>query len=412
MEDIVNIGTFVEHLTYFIKVGIYINKGTTKENTLERCIKLYNKFKTIEATREITDEDEAAIRRCLKRLNLVLKVDSKGKPIDLTNKENQLRMALLSPHTSLENDDMESLIDHATKYNINILTEIPLLFILRDSKYKKLLWQYTRSLFYISQIIVSKVSPSADPTDKIVIAKQKISDNCIDKLGTVLVTISEIEKEINLSKVLALDKFLNTKLIKTGINEDDVDEANQEVKEIFKRKGLDSDNSIMKMVDSISSKLKEQDLTQGNIFQNMFKIAEEVTKDVRADMEAGAGPEKIQNTIGAITEVFQEAMENTGNSDDQIPSEIKSVFKQLMSATPLTNGGSTDQNIDENEILKSLENIIQTNGLDRDEFFKSIVNNGEIDTSKISNLCGDINTNKLENLLTSINSNGSHGNHC
>lgn len=386
MEDIVNIGTFVEHLTYFIKIGIFINKGTTKENLLDQCIKLYNKFKTIEACKDISDEDEAIIRRCLKRLNLVLKVDSNGKPIDLTNKENQLRMALLTPHPSLESDDMELMIKHANKYNINILTQIPLNFILRDSKYQKLLWQYTRSLFYISQIIVSKVNPNADLNDKITMTKEKISEESIEILGKVLISISEIEKEINLSKIMALDKFLNTKLIKTGINEDDVDEANQEVKQIFKRKGLDSNNSIMKMVDSISTRLKKQDLSQGNIIENMFQIAQEVTGEITADIKAGDGPEKFQDTIGAITEVFQEAMENTGENSEQIPSEIKSVFKQLMSISPLTNNGENVQNIDEGEIFQVLENIIQTNGLDRSEFYKSVVNNkGEIDTNQIEN---------------------------
>ncbi len=387
MEDIVNIGTFVEHLTYFIKTGIFINKGTTKDNLLEKCIKLYNKFKTIEATAEISDEDEAAIRRCLKRLNLVLKVDSDGKPIDLSNKENQLRMALLTAHPSLENDDMDLMIRHANRHSINILTEIPLVFILRDSKYQKLLWQYTRSLFYISQIIVSQVSANADPNDKIVIIKQKISEDSLEKLATVLSTISEIEREINLNKIMAVDKFLNTKLIKTGINEDDVDEANQEVKEIFKRKGLDTNNSIMKMVDSISSRLKSKDLSQGNIIENMFEIAGQVTQEITADIQAGDGPEKFQNTIGAITEVFQEAMDNTGETGEQIPSEIKSVFKQLMSISPLTNNGENDQPVNEEEIYKTLENIIQTNGLDRNEFYKTIVNSkGEIDTNQIEKL--------------------------
>ncbi len=43
--DIINIGTFLEHLTYYIKMGIYINKGTDNNQLLDRCINIYNKLK-------------------------------------------------------------------------------------------------------------------------------------------------------------------------------------------------------------------------------------------------------------------------------------------------------------------------------------------------------------------------------
>ena len=59
----INIGSFTKNLTYYIKLGIYINKGTDKDSTLERCIKLHNKYKTIEASPEISDIDEAFVRK-------------------------------------------------------------------------------------------------------------------------------------------------------------------------------------------------------------------------------------------------------------------------------------------------------------------------------------------------------------
>ena len=283
MGDIINIGTFIQQLTYYVKIGIYINKGTDKDAILERCIKLYNKYKIIEASTEITDEDEIFVRKCLKRLNLILKVDSNGNPVDIRNKENQIKIIYLEGHPSILNNNMAEMIEYANKYNIAILTEIPLTFILRESKYQELLWQYTRSLFYISQLIISKIDQESN--EKTINAKKKVYDNAAEQLEPILTSISEIEEKIKLDQILTLDKFLNTKLVKTGINEKNVNEARQEVKEIFMKKGLGADDSMGKMIDSISDKLTTIDLSKGNIIQNMFGIAQNVAQEMRGDLE-------------------------------------------------------------------------------------------------------------------------------
>jgi hypothetical protein len=383
MEDIINIGTFIQHLTYYIKIGIYINKGTDKDIILEKCIKLYNKYKTIEIAKKISENDETLIRKCLKRLNLILKVDNNGVPIDITNKENQLRMIFLDGHSSLADNDMHSMINHATKYNISVLSEIPLTFILRESKYQELLWQYTRSLFYISQILISKVDPNINPNEKNITTKQKVSEYAINKLETILVSISETEEKIKLDQIMTLDKFLNTKLIK-GINENNVNEARQEVKEIFIKKGLDQDNSMTKMIDSISNKLTSMDLSQGNIIQSMFSIAENVANEMKGDLENN--PEKFQSTIGTITEVFQEAMNDTSKNGNEFPSELKNMFNQILSVSPIGKN-NIEKEPTEEEIVKNLESIIQANGLNREHFYESIKDStGEIDVSKLESL--------------------------
>ena len=396
MGDIINIGTFIQQLTYYVKIGIYINKGTDKDAILERCIKLYNKYKIIEASTEITDEDEIFVRKCLKRLNLILKVDSNGNPVDIRNKENQIKIIYLEGHPSILNNNMAEMIEYANKYNIAILTEIPLTFILRESKYQELLWQYTRSLFYISQLIISKIDQESN--EKTINAKKKVYDNAAEQLEPILTSISEIEEKIKLDQILTLDKFLNTKLVKTGINEKNVNEARQEVKEIFMKKGLGADDSMGKMIDSISDKLTTIDLSKGNIIQNMFGIAQNVAQEMRGDLENN--PENFQNTIGAITEVFQDAMEDSSKNGEDIPPELKDMFNVIlssastpenMSKTILSTIGQTND-LTEDEIAKSLENIIQINGLNRDDFYGMIKNND-----------GEIDINKLEKILVGLN---------
>lgn len=387
MTDIINNNTFIQQLTYYLKVGIYINKGTDNEVVLNKCIKMYNKYKMIETEKDMNEENASFVRKCLKRLNLVLKIDENGKPVDVREKDNQLKMIHLKEHPSLQNNNLNEMIKYATENNINILVGVPLTFVLRDSKYRSLLWQYTRSLFYISQLIISTVEPGGKP-DKNTNIKEKIFMESLEELEVILATISEMEEEINLNKLLAVDNFLNAKLIKAGINKDKVSEASEEVKEMFKKKGLGENNSMTKMIDSITGKLTSIDLSKGNILQNMFGIAQNVAMEMRGEIENN--PDKFQGTLGAITEVFKEAIDNP-ESGNEVPSELKNMFNTIL-ATPEMGGSANGTEPSQEEIFKSLEGLIQNNGLDRDEFYKSIKGeNGQIDISKLEGALTNIN---------------------
>lgn len=382
MADIINHHTFIQQLTYFLKVGIYINKGTENEALLDKCIKLYNKYKTIESQKEMDEESVSFVRKCLKRLNLVLKIDETGKPVDIREKENQLRMVHLKGHPSIAENDLEGMIKYATENNINILVGVPLMFILRESKYRKLLWQYTRSLFYLSQLIICRAEHGSK-LDKNTTIKEKVFEESLEKLETVLSIISQIEEDINLNKLLAADNFLNAKLIKAGINKDKVDEAGREVKDMFKRKGLGENNSMTRMIDSITNKLSDIDLSKGNIIQSMYSIAQTVAMEMRTEIESN--PEKFQGTLGAITEVFKETIDNP-ESSAELPSELKNMFNTLL-ANPGMGGAEPSQE----EIFRSLETLVQNHGLDRDEFYQSICgDNGQIDLAKLEGVLSNL----------------------
>lgn len=386
MENIINTSTFIQHLTYYIKIGIYINKGTDQDCILDKCIKLYNKYKTIEISDEISDENEVFVRKCLKRLNLVLKIDENGKPVNIREKENQLKMIYLEGHPSLADNNLNDMISYATEHGINILTDIPMVFILKENKYQELSWQYTRSLFYISQLLISKIDTESDMSDIVNVIKKKIYDDAIEKLEIILETISGLETEIKMNQIMAVDKFLNIKLIKSGFNEKNVNDARQEVKDLFMKKGLETDNSMIRMIDSISDKLLSSiDLSEGNILQNMFKISQNVAQEMKTDIENN--PEKFRDTIGVITEVFKEAIDDPSQNSKQIPAELKNMFNTILS----TKISGNDDESNEEAVMANLEQIIQTNNLDRDEFFTAIQDtNGKIDV------------NRLENLLTNI----------
>ena len=136
-------------------------------------------------------------------------------------------------------------------------------------------------------------------------------------------------------------------------------------------------NSILNLVDNISNELMGTDLSQGNAIQSMIGIAQKVAQNMQGELEND--PEKIQNTIGAITDVFKEAMDDSTKNGEEIPAELKNMFNTIL-ASPLTEGAD----MSEDEITKHLENIINANGLDRNEFFDSIkASDGGIDVNKL-----------------------------
>jgi len=372
MENIINIGSFIKQLTAYLKICVYINKGTSQDIILERCIRLYNKYKTIENALEINQQDEIFVRKCLKRFNLSLKVNPDGTPVDIRDKANQVKIIFLAGHPALSSDTLSDLLSYIGTNKVDVLAGIPLSFILKPGTHQGLLWQYTRSLFYFSQLILSK-GRSDEQTNAL---KQDIFDTSSNLLEEILVKIAELENVAKMDQVLALDNFLNSKLIKTGITKASVGDANKEVKEIFAKKGLGGNNAMTKMIDSISGKLADVDLSNGNIMQCMFGIAQNVADELRGDL--AADPDGFQNTLGAITEVFQDAMNESAKNGEEIPSELKGMLGSFMNMNP------TNQDANQEELLKMLANISANNGINEEELLKSMMDdNGELDVSKL-----------------------------
>lgn len=400
MENVVNMKMFLEHLTYYIKMGIYVNKGTDLDDVLDMCIKLYNKLKTIEM--KIDEEnkftetnDEIFCRKLLKRLNLVLKVDNNGNSVNIRDKDNQVNIIKLHEHYSLKENKLDKMIEFATENNITIFTNIPLTFMLHENKYQELLWQYTRSLFYISQILLTKMN------NKTSILKKNIFDNSLLLLEEILNLISQTEEKIKMNNLMALDNFLNSKLIKISINEKNVNDARSEVKEIFQKKGLGNNNALSKMVDSIADKITSIDIYNDNLFQHVVSIAQNVASEMKEDFENDI--DGLQNNIGTMTEVFTEAFTNSSDGE-QIPNELKDILNNLVSFSKNNNG-------DGSEIIKRIENMLNSNNpeyneilkliKDNDSIFKDILGNDKLEMlNNVVDNNNKIDIDKFKNLLS------------
>lgn len=400
-DNIITIGMFIQYLTHYIKMSIFINKGTNNDALLERCIKLYNKYKKLESMECIGSADEVFVRKCLKRLNLILKVDSNYCPIDISDKSNQSKIISLEGHPALKSGNLSEIIKYATKYKIDIFTGIPLTFTLKSGPQQQLLWLYTRALFYISQLILSGTHSNVDQTNPLIILKNKIYDESLESFSSILEQLESTEINIResdkLNKQMALDNFLNNKLIKTGINEENISTAKNEVKEIFQKKGLTNNPAMNKMIDVISSKLENFDTMDGNLVQNMVSMARTVADEMRPDLENN--PDAFQNTLGSITEIFQDMMNNQDGSGAEMPEEFRNVMGIVKSMAELDPNGNAamvqgmlgpnnmlgeENDGDMNEIMAGLDRMILATGMDREDFMNSIRgDDGEIDPIKL-----------------------------
>uniref|UniRef100_A0A6C0C908 Uncharacterized protein n=1 Tax=viral metagenome TaxID=1070528 RepID=A0A6C0C908_9ZZZZ len=321
MENIINIRAFVDQLSTYFKICILANKGTRHDVMLERTIQLCNKIQKIAGIDQITSEDELFIRKTLKRFNLVLKLDGNNNPVNLKDKENQYKLLSLREHSSLCNNNMNDMLAHISQHKICTFPNITLSFFLTENKYSELLWDHTRLIFYMTQFLLAK-NHNSDPEKEQVFT---IASKFIEETLTV---IADKEAENNINKMMSLDNFLNNKIVKSGINANNVGDATKEVKGIFSKKGLDGNNSMFKMIDLIGQKLESEDLTGGNIMQTMLGIAQNVAEELRGDLEND--PAAFQSAIGAITEVFEDTMNNTTNENGEVPPEIKGMMGSLL----------------------------------------------------------------------------------
>ena len=368
MSDSITVVTFLEQLTYYLKIALYVNKGTFNDAALKKCIDIYNKYKKIENSGEITLQDEKCLRTCIKKFNLSLKINLNTTPINISNKDNQKRMIYLSPHPSVTNDNLTEILEYSNKYKINVLSGVPLTFILCEGKYQNLLWQYTRSLFYITQILISTITNTTNAelsTDPDMITKQLLMSDSLSNWENITESLIEIEEDIKLSSVLSMDKFLNNSLI--NFDEINIQNAKKDVKKLLRKKGLEDDSLVNNLVDKISGNFDMDNIKDGNFmdtYMTLKDVAGEVIRDLR---ESGVNnPEQLSITMNKLCGVVSELVDDAGdkiNNDCEIPDELKNVFSQVASMSQNNNLNSSPEEAQDN-INKCLGVLSSHTGID------------------------------------------------
>jgi len=387
--SVVTFEVFLQYLTHFLRISIYINMGTEDYKMLERMIALHNKFKKIES--ECTEADEKYVRLCLKRLNLVLKVDSHNKPLDLSDKSNQLSDVCLKlkPHPSIPNNKIDRMISYASNNKINILTSIPLTFILRTSPQQEMLWQYVRLLFYISQMIIS--NPDGDESNEL---KNKVYDDSLVSMASLIEKIDQLEAELQTDRSMCRNEFLNNRLLKTEIKTEGVGVALEDIKGMFARRGLSSNPTMMKLLDKIFSQIPKINSEDGNLLENVKDIAESVARDLMPELEKN--PEDIQEIINTLPSIVTDLLNHESLAQaENLPPELRGaleMMKNMLGGEMIQTDGGNDQ------IIHALEDFAMSNGINPDNFFDAIMTpEGHINQERLQAAMNDAIMSKNEN---------------
>lgn len=349
MDDIINIPSFLSYLTHLLKLLIYLNDDGDKKQVL---IETYNKFRRLELEKSYDDD---AIKKCLKRINLSLKIDD-DKPVNIADKNNQKIIFSLEPFPALVNGDMEEAIVYSETFNINVLTDISLKLIL--SKKNELVWLYLRCLFYLSQCILAMKSDSEKYADII----DKACDNLVDIMEQIDKVGEKDSKDGNPLKFI--DGLLNSKLSDQKIDSKVLEDSKEEMMKLLNAN--DSQNKTMgKIFDKLGGKIDKLDFSGGNILQSIIGIAKDIVEDIKLDIEDN--PDEFANDAQGFQGILSGFM---SPENGIVPPEMSSLIEGL---TEMASGKSE---VDPNDIISGLTGKL-TELCDTDdgkEFIKGISN--------------------------------------
>lgn len=383
--DIITFKLFLEYFTYLIKLTLHINKGIDNDKIINKLILMYNKFKTIETAKEVTEADEKSVRIVLKRINLALKVTKKNNPIDINDKNNQAKILTLKEHPAVINDQLDAMVTYAHTHGTELLQGIPLWIFLKDSKFQQLIWQYIRLLYLVSQMIIA--NPYGSEKDPI---KTKIYDDSLVIFANVLEKIDKLEQKLKAGQAVELDEFCKIKLVK--VQTEDVGIAMEEIQGIFEKRGLSKNRTMRKLMDKITSKIPEVTGDDGNLAGNIIGIGKSVADEILPELQEN--PDDVREILDVLPDIFQDLLSHDALKDtSKLPKELQSALEMVRS---LVGNGSFKGGEDGGEtILLALEDFAKANGMSKDEFFKMIVDeNGIISHKKLEEVIDHINSQK------------------
>jgi len=351
----INSETFLKYLTYYLKLVVYANKGTYNERALEQCIKFYHQYS--HSTKVLT-------RKIIKRFNLVFKTDEQGRPLNLKDKSIQTRMSSLKTLEALNTGRLQDL--SLKNCPIYLLPGIPLDFIVqpddKDENLQKLIWEYTRVLFYITEYIILH------------------SQDVLQKIENLLSSIALLEDYLKIEKKLEDDPYIKMKMGRERSEIQNFDKAKNELKKIFQKQGL-NDQKILKMADSITNRIKDSDIqNSGNIVQKMIQIAQDVAHEMKDEYQDD--PEKLVQPFNTLTQVFMDTVGKNKKIYDQLPPELRELVGRM---TSIRNDGSKGTENQQEKMLELVDKLASTYHLDRQKIIDEISNgeNGQIDAHKL-----------------------------
>lgn len=335
MEELITIEFFANQLIYYVKLIVFVNKGSSDDQLLKRCIDVHNKLcRMINEDSQKTDE---YISKCMKRLNLVLKVAEDGQCLCLEDKSLQTKMAEFRPHSSVIQDDIKAFMEYADANGIEIMRGVNTSFILHTHKYQSLVWEYTRSLFFISQFLIIRDCVADEK-------RAELMRESSEHLEKVLIDINDMEKAAKIHQEFDRDAFLNEVLSEVK-NPDNTDQqsnqAGEKLKELLREKGIESSEVVNKFINSISSRMGALNRSRNrkNIGKKVVKMAFDVARDMKKDLRQN--PEALNEGVNSMIGVFQDFMKKP-DTKEKVPNNLKNLFNVVLEKTQSGKDGDLD----------------------------------------------------------------------
>jgi hypothetical protein len=381
MSDPINRKAFLDRLTFSLKLSIHSNKGIENASLLERAVRTYNKYKKMETGDEMTDTHKVDLEKLIRRINLILKIDDDGRPVDISKRESQVHAVRYNANPILFSSDPYQAIESGI--NVDLLTGIPISFFFKDSPLISLTWNYIRATYFISQYIKTKGLTTVDNqhlarTGDSLTLSEAAEINLID----VLREIQRIKAGMgNVDKLLSGDSYLRNKLFNPkAVNKETIAEASSEMKRLFDKQNPEKSSIFHEMIDRVTSRIEDVQNSDGNMFQNMMAVAQDITREMSGKVQGQGSFEEI---IGTVKAVFQESVEQHKEEADSMPPELKSLVDKFTT-------GDLNEEITEDKLRETLNATSQFHGMTADVIDQTIASAREPDGTLNDAAIGDM----------------------
>jgi hypothetical protein len=124
-------------------------------------------------------------------------------------------------------------------------------------------------------------------------------------------------------------------------------DASQEIKDLFMKKNMGQNIFLEKMINSISNKVTNANLSEVNNMHTIFNVAQGIANEIREDLENNS--ENLESEINTTAEVFREVIDDTSKNSD-IPFNFKNIFNQILTLSQYETTEDSHQPLNNNQI--------------------------------------------------------------
>jgi len=368
---------FTHEASKLLKIVLFTRPKSNTDPTYQKVGESYKKFFQTYSTEQWTSENVVFVRKNIKKFNLTFKTNNDNSPLDIGGDQTVLQRNILnySVCNGMSDGDINDMMNYFIKYPITLFDNIPIEYILAQGPNQEITWKQMQIIFCQTQISLCFPSPNDD--DNKTSIKKNLSERYQTRLDTVRNELLANKLYNDINEKMEADKKFNKKFRPAKMNGDKIKAAKDEIISKFSGKGIKSGDPVFKMIDKITQQLDNFDGSEpGEMVQQIMEIAENVSNDLKN--EVSGDQEEYKDSINAVKNIFTEAL-NDPNTEE-VPEDFKNIANIFFGAQ-----NSANEPMSNDQLIQTLETLIANNNLDRSDFYKNIVNGqGQIDVALLN----------------------------